>query len=268
MKERLTALFFLLLALVTIWAIAKKQNVSHRTDYGNLTPGASRKDEPAPAVSDEVIRLHILADNDSALDQSIKLSVRDALLPYLSAISLTADSKEAALQQFSEQCPVLTEVANLTLRSLGAAYTASVTVTTEYFPIRIYGDAPYSSENAVLFPPGNYNSIRVTLGNGEGHNWWCLAYPSLCFIDASYEYIPKNTLPYQEAFATVKQSTLYELFYPGRVLPSSMAEPIASQKASQDAVIDAGEPTVRIFLKSRLFTLLKETLFSKKEILP
>ena len=69
------------------------------------------------------------------------------------------------------------------------------------------------SKDAIIFPPGYYDSVQVILGNGTGHNWWCLAYPSLCFIDATYDYVPKNSHDYEKAFATVKQSTLDKLFY-------------------------------------------------------
>ena len=167
----------------------------------------------SPAVSGEVIRLHILADSDSDADQSIKLAVRDILLPYLNAATLTATTKEEALALLKEQCDTFTKIVNAALQQLGADYTATVSVQSLYFPIRIYGSQTYLSEDAIIFPPGIYDSVQVILGNGDGHNWWCLAYPSLCFIDATYDYIPKDAELYKLKIGTVKQSSLEELFY-------------------------------------------------------
>ena len=141
------------------------------------------------------------------------MQVRDALLPYLNRITQTASSKKEALQFLNEQYDLLTSVANQTLVLLGTNYTASVSISRIYFPIRIYGSQTYLSKDAIIFPPGYYDSVQVILGKGTGHNWWCLAYPSLCFIDATYDYVPKNSHAYKEAFATMKKSTLNNLFY-------------------------------------------------------
>lgn len=219
MKERLTAIFLFLLALVTVWAVVKKQPAGH---YG-IIPDAKARDAESvsassPAVAAEIIRLHILADSDADSDQTIKLAVRDELLPYLAAITEPAADKEEALAFLAKQCDTLTEIANRKLHSLGIDYSAKVSVTKLWFPIRIYGSRTYLSEDVTLFPPGTYDSVQVVLGEGAGHNWWCLAYPSLCFIDATYDYVPKNTQHYREKFATVKESSLYRLFY-GSVRP-------------------------------------------------
>lgn len=207
MKEKLTSLFLLFLAFITILAI------STDISYPSKTISYTETKHTTPTISSEVIRLHILADNDSTLDQEIKLQVRDALLPYLNTITQTASSKKEALYLLGEQCNILTSVANETLALLDTNYSASVSISNLYFPIRIYGSQTYLSKDAIIFPPGYYDSVQVILGNGEGHNWWCLAYPSLCFIDASYDYVPKDSHAYEEAFATVKKSTLDKLFY-------------------------------------------------------
>ena len=69
--------------------------------------------------------------------------------------------------------------------------------------------------DAILFPPGIYDTVNVVIGAGEGHNWWCLAYPSLCFIDASYDYIPKESEEYLKVFSSLPKSSLERLFYGG-----------------------------------------------------
>ena len=213
MKEKFTALFLCFLAFVTIFAISHDTPHTQEIFYPMETP----------KVSSDVIRLHILANSDSAIDQKIKLQIRDILLPHLNNTTQTASSKEEALLLLKEQCDTFTNVINQILFLLGVDYTASISISNIYFPIRIYGSQTYLSKDAVIFPPGYYDSVQVILGNGTGHNWWCLAYPSLCFIDATYEYVPKNSTAYAKKFATVKKSTLDKLFF-GSVSEESLAE--------------------------------------------
>lgn len=221
MKERLTALFLLFLAMLTIWSVLsdlpKESDYSLSTDFPAFSTEEALEvsyiDSSSPLIASEVIRLHILADNDSDADQTIKLNVRDKLLPYLNVATASAQSKEEALSLLSSQCGYFTEVVNQILAANGVSYTATVTVEPVYFPIRIYGSQTYLSEDAIIFPPGIYDSVQVILGAGEGHNWWCLAYPSLCFIDSAYDYIPKESELYKTKIATVSADTLWNLFY-------------------------------------------------------
>lgn len=207
MKERILAILLFLLAALTVWAIVAELP---KKEYAR--PASDFSDTPE-VIADEVIRLHILADSDSGRDQAIKLALRDVLLPYLHAATLNAATKEEALTALAEQCPSLTDIANAALAQFGADYTATVSVENLYFPIRIYGSQTYLSPDAVIFPPGFYDSVQVVLGDGEGHNWWCLAYPSLCFIDATYDYVPKDSDIYKLKIGTVEKSALEKLFY-------------------------------------------------------
>jgi len=222
MKERIISVCLLLLAALTVWLIAaelpKKNYATPASDFTEAVRNKGLASAPSascssPAVADEVIRLHILADNDSKRDQTLKLALRDVLLPYLNAATLGAKNKQEALAMLTAQCPSLTSIANAFLAEHGAGYVAAVSVEQVYFPIRIYGSQTYLSEDAIIFPPGYYDSVQVVLGSGKGHNWWCLAYPSLCFLDSSYDYIPKESDVYKHKIGTMKKSTLEELFY-------------------------------------------------------
>lgn len=221
MKERIIAACLFLLAVLTIFAIAiklpGKEYARPATDFTEAvrngsaaTPGST---PDVPAVSSEVIRLHILAASDSRQDQDIKLALRDILLPYVNAATLTAETKEDAMEQLTAQCPFFTTLLNQALAAYGTGYTATVSVERIYFPIRIYGSQTYLSKDAVIFPPGYYDSVQVILGNGNGHNWWCLAYPTLCFLDSSYDYIPKDSGLYRLKIQTADSSVLQKLFY-------------------------------------------------------
>jgi stage II sporulation protein R len=76
-------------------------------------------------------------------------------------------------------------IADETLREAGYAYTANAYLTREEFPIRRYGD--------LTFPAGVYDALRIDLGVAAGHNWWCMLYPSLCFVDATYSVVPEES---------------------------------------------------------------------------
>lgn len=260
MRDRIIAVFLLILAAVTVWALAtelpKKEYAQPASDFSDAIREGTVVSSPAAAseLADEVIRLHILADNDSERDQAVKLALRDVLLPYLHAATLGATSKEEALAQLEAQCPSLTDIANTALAQLGAEYTATVSVKNLYFPIRIYGSQTYLSEDAVIFPPGYYDSVQVILGSGEGHNWWCLAYPSLCFIDSTYDYIPKDSGLYKIKIGAVNKEVLEELFY-GEAFPELLPEETTASEADE----------ITIYFGSKLWELLKSLFLKGRE---
>ncbi len=278
MRDRLLAICLLFLAAITVWAIIaeippKKYATPSASPFDDIPEGSASTavDAATPDIAREVIRLHILADSDDTTDQAVKLAVRDALLPYLTAATLTAATKEDAMTLLKEQCSVFQEVANTTLSRLGMDYTASVSVDSLYFPIRIYGSQTYLSEDAVIFPPGYYDSVQVILGEGKGHNWWCLAFPSLCFIDATYDYIPKDSDLYKQKVATIEKSTLDQLFYgstsettPETAANSSGCTPEKYEELLLEyGISEAAEEDTRItvYFGSKLWELLK-SLFS------
>lgn len=128
-------------------------------------------------VRDDVVRLHILANSDEEEDQHVKLIVRDALLncgKELFSGSVTVENAEKVL---NAQKAELTEIANKTLADNGFDYKAQIYLAKEYFTTRTY-------ENFTL-PAGEYLALKVILGEGKGHNWWCVMFPPLCLPAAS-----------------------------------------------------------------------------------
>ena len=128
-------------------------------------------------LNKQIIRLHVVADTDNAVDQEVKLLVRDEVLRLVDSIKNGAKSKEEALMKLQEQLPSLQEAANAVLRSAGQDYDAVVTLQQEAFPTRNY--------ETFSLPAGLYDSLRVTIGSGEGKNWWCVVFPDLCVPAAS-----------------------------------------------------------------------------------
>lgn len=130
-------------------------------------------------LNEQIIRLHVVADTDDPADQELKLQVRDEILRLVHAIKEGASSKEEALTRLREQLPALEEAANAVLSKEGKEYHAEVTLDEEAFPTRFY--------DTFSLPAGIYDSLRVTIGSGQGKNWWCVVFPDLCMPAASAE---------------------------------------------------------------------------------
>ena len=120
----------------------------------------------------DYIRLHVVAHDDSAAAQALKLEVRDATLAAARALLVDCADADAAWARIGENVDALESAAVARARALG--YEGPVTARTGVFdfPDRHYG--------AVFVPAGQYRALRVVIGEGEGHNWWCVLYPSLC----------------------------------------------------------------------------------------
>ena len=123
-------------------------------------------------ISNNVFRVHILANSDSEEDQNLKLQVRDALIQRAEPLLNGVKTKEDAMKIVSENVELLQNTASEVIYSQGFDYPVSLSVTNMYFTTRYYGD--------VTMPGGFYDALRVEIGKAEGKNWWCVMYPSLC----------------------------------------------------------------------------------------
>ena len=150
MKKRHISLVLLGVSVLTVTACAVLQAQSQR-------------------MAEKIIRLHVVANSDSDADQSVKLCVRDAVLREAQrTLSGAADAKQAILTDL----PALEAAANAELRRQGCGETARVSFRRELFPTRDY--------DTFSLPSGVYQSLRVTIGEGAGHTWWGVIFPSLC----------------------------------------------------------------------------------------
>lgn len=128
-------------------------------------------------ISNDVFRLHILANSDSNYDQSVKLKVRDRVLEYSKSLFESASSKEEAESLISQNLDDITSVAQNELQNLGCDKTVKAEIKKMYFTTRYY--------DSYTLPSGMYDALRITIGSGKGHNWWCVMYPSICISAAS-----------------------------------------------------------------------------------
>lgn len=126
-------------------------------------------------VSEGLVRLHVIAASDDATEQAIKLDVRDAVLSYLEP-KLASAADIAGAEALIEA-----NLGGIAAEAESAAQGREVNVTLgeEYYPTREY--------DTFSLPAGRYRSLRVTLGEGAGHNWWCVVFPPLCLTAAESE---------------------------------------------------------------------------------
>lgn len=132
-----------------------------------------------------VFRLHVIANSNSDEDQNLKYIVRDNLIQYMNSICTNCSSKEETIEVVSNHISDFTDIANRTIKDNGFSYTASVELGNFEFPTKTYAD--------ISFPSGYYDALKVKLGNSSGQNWWCVLYPSLCFIDVTSGIVPEES---------------------------------------------------------------------------
>lgn len=131
-------------------------------------------------LNEELIRLHVVANSDSELDQEIKLRVRDAVNESLSDAMQNVADVEAAKLYIRENLPKIEAVVNQVLREAGFSDRSVAVFCKEAFDTRVY--------DTFTLPAGVYETLRITIGNGEGKNWWCVVFPTLCLPVSSDEF--------------------------------------------------------------------------------
>lgn len=145
----------------------------------------------ADSISDSVLRLRVIANSDTEEDQALKQAFKsrlcEVLKPYLSDcnnVDTAADWIQEHLDFIQKQAEQILSEFSLSAGNAAQNTGCTVQFTKSNFPTRTYG--------GLTFPPGNYRTLLVTLGNGQGHNWWCVLYPSLCFTDEATATFPEE----------------------------------------------------------------------------
>ena len=131
-------------------------------------------------LSHSAIRFHILANSDSVSDQALKMRVKESVVNYI--YEKTGDFKTV---DEAKNFILNNDKTTKAIADNGYDYTVSSTFGFSDFPVKSYGD--------VIFPKGTYTSYTIKIGNGKGHNWWCVLYPPLCFVDVSTGVLPDNS---------------------------------------------------------------------------
>ncbi len=135
-------------------------------------------------LSDNIIRLHVIANSDSPEDQELKRQVRDVIIDEVKVMLDGSKNIDETQHIISNKLDVIKSIAQSEIKSRGKDYEAHIMLGNFPFPTKMYGD--------ITLPAGNYKALRVVIGNGEGENWWCVLFPPLCFVDATHGTIPDS----------------------------------------------------------------------------
>jgi len=130
-------------------------------------------------VAQNVLRLHVLANSDSETDQALKLSVRDRLLNESRALFIHCTTPAQSRAVFLQEKERLEKAAKDEIVKNGYTYPVRLSLEKTYFPTRYYDN--------IALPAGEYEAVRVEIGNAAGQNWWCVMFPPLCFVDESVD---------------------------------------------------------------------------------
>ena len=121
-----------------------------------------------------ILRPHVIANSNKAGDQALKLKVRDAVIEYM-ADPKDLKTVDETREYLKENKKRLQRIAEGVIAAQGYDYPAAVELGVRYIPQKTYGD--------ITFPAGNYEALNITIGSGQGENWWCVLFPPLCLLD-------------------------------------------------------------------------------------
>lgn len=123
-------------------------------------------------IRSDVLRLHVIANSDTSVDQNLKLRLRDYILQEGKDIFNGSVNVENAVEKIEPVLPELEKSAKAFVNQAGFDYDVKISISNEYFTTRTY--------ETVTLPAGKYLALRVVIGSGEGHNWWCVMFPPMC----------------------------------------------------------------------------------------
>jgi stage II sporulation protein R len=146
---------------------------------------ATRELQVQRDIAKEIIRFHVIANSDSTNDQELKLKVKEKVVSQLQRKLEDAKDINQARKIIHSQLDQIEETALKVMDKNGYTYTAHAYLTKAAFPIKVYGD--------MVFPAGEYEALRVELGHAEGKNWWCVMFPTLCYVDGTYSVVPDQS---------------------------------------------------------------------------
>ena len=157
-------------------------------------------------VRQEVLRLHILANSDSEADQALKLRVRDAVLEETGGLFAAAGTLEEAQAAALENLPAIEAAARRALAEAGSDAPVKAELTRMYFNTREYG------EDTTL-PAGEYQALRLSIGEARGRNWWCVMFPPLCVPAAEATVEGQESKAVEEDIEALNQEPHYRLSF-------------------------------------------------------
>ena len=135
-------------------------------------------------LEEKIFRLHIIANSDSEEDQRLKIYVRDCVIDYLNSFNF--ETKDQMISFIEDNKSELNMVVREAITRTGYSYNSSIEIGKEFYPLKKY--------NNLILPSGNYDGLKIKIGNANGHNWWCVLFPPMCLIDESTCKLPEDSL--------------------------------------------------------------------------
>ena len=136
-------------------------------------------------LSNNVFRLHVIANSNSNEDQDLKYKVRDKLIEYMKSLTTNISSKEEVIKIANNHISDFESIAKEVITENGFDYDVKVEIGNFSFPTKQYGD--------ISFPAGFYDALKVEIGSAKGQNWWCIMFPPLCFVDVTSGIVPEES---------------------------------------------------------------------------
>lgn len=164
-----------------VWYILVSLNVVLFTMLGMQYTKQCRLQQ---SIAGKVLRFHVLANSDSDSDQQLKLKVRDAVGAQMAEVLADAGSLVDCERLVTENMEEIRQTAEEVIAQQGYDYTVDAFLQEVSFPVKTYGD--------YTFPAGEYEALELVIGAGEGHNWWCVMYPNMCFSGTVYEVVDED----------------------------------------------------------------------------
>jgi stage II sporulation protein R len=143
-------------------------------------------DKELADVADKLVRLHVIANSDSVEDQDLKRKVRDEVIKEMSPKFEGLKDVNQVKQVIADNVSLIENIAVRVVADNHKGYGAKALLGNYDFPTKVYGN--------LTLPAGNYQALKIVLGNGEGQNWWCVMFPPLCFIDIAHGVVPEQTM--------------------------------------------------------------------------
>ncbi|MGN0516649.1 stage II sporulation protein R [Eubacterium sp.] len=131
-------------------------------------------------ISTKVLRMHVLANSNSIEDQKLKIAVKNNILKATQELFTNCNSLDESINIAKSNTSLIKASAEEVIKKYNKSYDVKVYVDNEFFDVREYND--------FTLPSGNYNTVKVVIGEGKGKNWWCIMYPAVCISACSDDF--------------------------------------------------------------------------------
>lgn len=192
-----------------------------------------------------ILRLHVIANSNKAGDQALKLKVRDAVIEYM-ADQKDLKTVDETREYLKDNKKRLQRIAEGVIAAQGYDYPADVELGVRYIPQKTYGD--------ITFPAGNYEALNITIGSGQGENWWCVLFPPLCLLDEGTAPLSGDGADSDPAKAAAESS---EMSGAARVADSGVAASSGGGSTGSSAQSDALTKEQKLKLRWKTLELLE-----------